>query len=673
MRRELIEKARPLLETIISDVTGQAVRSVHTDISTVTGERIIVFSLAGPCASRRNSGGTRRRHLSSTRCSASACGCSGSLSPSSLSSSGGNSPSRSSGATRREASPFPIGPPGSLAIVFGLGFPAFALVVRLITEVTPGGLVVRFYPFHTARIDLAEIDTAEVRDYSAQREFGGWGVRTGQSGKAYSAYGDKGVQLWLRGDKRVLIGSQKTEDVGRRLCGLPASTCAEPGSVDGQRLLHRGARSVCSSSRRSTGPPACSTCGRSGLSCRRSSPTSTTPRPTGARRSTRGSTPASISSRACSTWPCCSPSGWRAASAGSTGSSAVGSLGPIWTGLIFFVILAVARGILGLPFSIYAVVRHRGALRLQPHQPRPPSSSTCSRAWRWGRSSACRSSSASWPCSRTRAGSPGSTPGWPWWPSRSSCRSSPRRSSCRCSTSSRRSRTGELKDAILAYAKRVDFPLEGVFSIDASRRSSKGNAFFTGFGKRKRIALFDTLIERHPRRRTGGRARSRGRPLQEAARAHRDDRLGAGDGAVPGPVLGVPRPAGAVHGLRRRYSRRSGPASSSCPSCCSPWNWCCPSAARPCPAATSARPTASPLATTGRGDLLASGLKRLSKDNLSNLTPHPVLRVPRVLPSADAGAGEGAGGGRGAAGLESDGSARIRRARQRGPAAGGEA
>jgi uncharacterized protein YbcI len=48
VRRELIEKARPLLEAIISDVTGQGVLSLHTDISTLRGERIIVFSLAGP-------------------------------------------------------------------------------------------------------------------------------------------------------------------------------------------------------------------------------------------------------------------------------------------------------------------------------------------------------------------------------------------------------------------------------------------------------------------------------------------------------------------------------------------------------------------------------------------------------------------------------------------------
>lgn len=55
---------------------------------------------------------------------------------------------------------------------------------------------------------------------------------------------------------------------------------------------------------------------------------------------------------------------------------------------------------------------------------------------------------------------------------------------------------GELKDRILSYARSVDFPVENVFVIDGSRRSAKSNAFFTGFGKHKRIALFDTLIEK---------------------------------------------------------------------------------------------------------------------------------------------------------------------------------
>lgn len=56
---------------------------------------------------------------------------------------------------------------------------------------------------------------------------------------------------------------------------------------------------------------------------------------------------------------------------------------------------------------------------------------------------------------------------------------------------------GELKKAILDYAEKVSFPLRGIYKIDGSRRSSKSNAFFTGFGKNKRIALFDTLIENH--------------------------------------------------------------------------------------------------------------------------------------------------------------------------------
>ncbi len=56
---------------------------------------------------------------------------------------------------------------------------------------------------------------------------------------------------------------------------------------------------------------------------------------------------------------------------------------------------------------------------------------------------------------------------------------------------------GELRTAVLGYAGKVAFPLEGLFVIDGSRRSTKANAFFTGFGKRKRVALFDTLVAKH--------------------------------------------------------------------------------------------------------------------------------------------------------------------------------
>ena len=56
VRMELLEKARPLLDTIIHDITGQRTRSLHTDISTQTGERIIIFSLNGPIAFRSDVG-----------------------------------------------------------------------------------------------------------------------------------------------------------------------------------------------------------------------------------------------------------------------------------------------------------------------------------------------------------------------------------------------------------------------------------------------------------------------------------------------------------------------------------------------------------------------------------------------------------------------------------------
>ncbi len=55
----------------------------------------------------------------------------------------------------------------------------------------------------------------------------------------------------------------------------------------------------------------------------------------------------------------------------------------------------------------------------------------------------------------------------------------------------------ELKSAILSYAASINFPLENVYQMDGSRRSTKSNAFFTGFGKHKRIVLFDTLIKQH--------------------------------------------------------------------------------------------------------------------------------------------------------------------------------
>lgn len=56
---------------------------------------------------------------------------------------------------------------------------------------------------------------------------------------------------------------------------------------------------------------------------------------------------------------------------------------------------------------------------------------------------------------------------------------------------------GALKSKIFSMAEKCQFPLKEIFIMDGSKRSTKSNAFFTGFGKNKRIALFDTLVDKH--------------------------------------------------------------------------------------------------------------------------------------------------------------------------------
>jgi STE24 endopeptidase len=56
---------------------------------------------------------------------------------------------------------------------------------------------------------------------------------------------------------------------------------------------------------------------------------------------------------------------------------------------------------------------------------------------------------------------------------------------------------GELKTAIEAFAQKVNFPLDNIFVMDGSKRSAKANAFFSGIGKKKKIVLYDTLINNH--------------------------------------------------------------------------------------------------------------------------------------------------------------------------------
>jgi STE24 endopeptidase len=54
---------------------------------------------------------------------------------------------------------------------------------------------------------------------------------------------------------------------------------------------------------------------------------------------------------------------------------------------------------------------------------------------------------------------------------------------------------GSLKTTLEAFAKKVNFNLKAIFLIDGSKRSTKANAYFSGFGKTKKVVLYDTLLK----------------------------------------------------------------------------------------------------------------------------------------------------------------------------------
>jgi STE24 endopeptidase len=56
---------------------------------------------------------------------------------------------------------------------------------------------------------------------------------------------------------------------------------------------------------------------------------------------------------------------------------------------------------------------------------------------------------------------------------------------------------GDLRKAIEDYSTKNDFPLSDIFVMDGSKRSSKANAFFSGLGTKKKIVLYDTLVKEH--------------------------------------------------------------------------------------------------------------------------------------------------------------------------------
>ncbi len=80
---------------------------------------------------------------------------------------------------------------------------------KLITQITAEGIQVRFSPVqrHFVLYRWEDVEQAFIRTYNPVTEYGGWGLRLGPSGSAYIAAGNVGLQLVLRDNFKILIGT----------------------------------------------------------------------------------------------------------------------------------------------------------------------------------------------------------------------------------------------------------------------------------------------------------------------------------------------------------------------------------------------------------------------------------------------------------------------------------
>jgi len=111
-------------------------------------------------------------------------------------------------------------------IVVGVGIPYLFLAMQLTTEVRGDGLYLRYAPFHRCPrvFHWEELSRFQARRYRPLREYGGWGIRWGPAGRAYNVRGDRGVQLVFKDGRRLMVGSQRAEELEeamRRASGEP--------------------------------------------------------------------------------------------------------------------------------------------------------------------------------------------------------------------------------------------------------------------------------------------------------------------------------------------------------------------------------------------------------------------------------------------------------------------
>jgi len=100
-----------------------------------------------------------------------------------------------------------------VSAIAGAIAPVTLALLELRTRITEDGIEVKLWPFGRRRIFRSEIAEARVREYSPLKEFGGWGYRINKDGKAFNMYGNHGLQLRLKNGERILIGTQRPEEL----------------------------------------------------------------------------------------------------------------------------------------------------------------------------------------------------------------------------------------------------------------------------------------------------------------------------------------------------------------------------------------------------------------------------------------------------------------------------
>ncbi|MGC9946677.1 MAG: hypothetical protein ABSF64_09955 [Bryobacteraceae bacterium] len=132
---------------------------------------------------------------------------------------------RQMGLNQPSMSPSLLWPAFAVALVVAIWF----LRLKLVTEVRDDGLFILFvwlWPERTIPWD--QIRGVETRTYRPIRDFGGWGVRWAARGIVYHARGNRGARLVLASGERVLIGSQRPDELVRAIAartGLPVAAC----------------------------------------------------------------------------------------------------------------------------------------------------------------------------------------------------------------------------------------------------------------------------------------------------------------------------------------------------------------------------------------------------------------------------------------------------------------